>query len=176
MSNINEELLVEEKVTKKTTSAKKAVKKFAPDDQIECRSVTAGELILVGTKSKLQYTWADYGDIAYVEYQDLQALQSMRSGFLIKPRFIILDEDLIEQWSSMLKPVYDKINNQDIEALFKMQPARFKAALTKLPDGLKESIKTRAVQMIKSEELWDIRIIKIIDEVLGTEFTTMFLG
>ena len=29
MSNINEELLVEEKVTKKTTSAKKAVKKFA---------------------------------------------------------------------------------------------------------------------------------------------------
>lgn len=161
---------------KKAASVKKEPKKYAPNDRIECRSVTGGELILIGKKSQLQYTWEDYGDTTEVEFQDLQALQSRRSGFLTKPRFIIEDEELVEQWGSMLKPIYDKINNQDIESIFKLAPAKFKLALSKMPNGIKESIKTKAAQMIASEELYDLRLIKIIDEVLGTEFAATFLG
>ena len=171
-----EEEIVEEKqkTSKKSEPAKKVAKKFTPGDSIPCKSVTAGELVLIGLKSKLKYSWADYGDVSYVEYQDLQALQSMKSGFLVKPRFIIEDEDLVEQWGSMLKPIYDKIDNQDVEALLKINnPIKFRVALAKMPEGLKETIKTKAIQMIKSEELYDIRIIKIIDEVLHTEFATI---
>ena len=72
---------------------KKTPKKFAPGDVIECRSVTGGKLILIGPKTHLQYEWSDYGDTAFVEYQDLQALQSRKSNFLIKPRFIIEDDN-----------------------------------------------------------------------------------
>ena len=72
--NITEKTELDEVITteetNKVSAAKKKVKKYAPEDFIECRSVTGGELILVGAKSKLQYTWADYGDTAYVEYQD----------------------------------------------------------------------------------------------------------
>ena len=161
---------------KKVAPVKKEPKKYAPGDRIECRSVTGGELILIGKKSQLQYTWEDYGDITEVEFQDLQALQSRRSGFLTKPRFIIEDKELVEQWGSMLKPIYEKINNQDIESLFELKPVKFKAALSKMPNGIKESIKTKAAQMIASEELYDLRLIKIIDEVLGTEFAEMLLG
>ena len=72
-SEIQEELIVttDLEVTKepkaetvKTAPAKKAAKKYSPNDLIECRSVTGGELILIGDKSKLQYTWADYADTA----------------------------------------------------------------------------------------------------------------
>ena len=166
----SEEINVTEE-TKKVAPVKKNTKKFAPDEAIECRSVTGGELILIGAKTKLQYTWADYGDTAYVEYQDLQALQSRKSGFLVKPRFIIEDEDIVEQWGSMLKPIYSKINNQNIESMFSLSPDKFRAQLSKVPSGIKDSVKTKAAQMIAAEELNDIRIIKIIDEVLGTEFT-----
>ena len=38
---------------KKTQPVKKEVKKYAPSDRIECRSVTGGELYLVGPKSQL---------------------------------------------------------------------------------------------------------------------------
>ena len=161
---------------KKVAPTKKEPKKYAPTDRIECRSVTAGGLVLVGMKSQLNYEWADYGDTAYVEFQDLQALQSRKSGFLVKPRFIIEDEELVEQWGAMLKPIYDKINNQDIEALFEETPDRFKHILTKMPDGIKESVKTKTAQKLASGELYDIRIVKIIDEVLGTEFTATLLG
>ena len=50
---------------KKASAVKKAVpKKYAPNDVIECRSVTGGALILIGPKTHLQYTWEDYGDTA----------------------------------------------------------------------------------------------------------------
>lgn len=159
----------------KETTAKKTYKKYAPTDVIECRSVTGGELILVGSKTKLHYTWADYGDTAYVEYQDLQALQSRKSGFLTKPRFIIEDEDLVEQWASMLKPIYDKINTKDIEEFFELPINKFKAQLKVMPVGLKEAVKTRAVQMIQNDELYDIRKVRAIDEAWGTDFVAMFM-
>lgn len=159
----------------KAVPTKKTVKKYSPDDLIECRSVTGGELILIGDKSKLQYTWADYGDTAWVEYQDLQALQSRRSGFLTKPRFIIEDKDLVEQWGSMLKPIYDKINTQTIEDFFGLPLNKFKAQLKIMPEGLKDAIKTKAVQMIQDEELYDIRKVREIDVAWGTDFVEMFM-
>lgn len=180
MTELEENVAIDEEPKKaspkKAAPTKKEPKKYAPNDQIECRSVTGGELILIGKKSQLQYSWADYGDTAYVEYQDLQALQSRKSGFLTKPRFIIEDEELVEQWGSMLKPIYEKINNQDIGSLFTLKPEKFRAALSKMPNGIKESVKTKTAQMIRSEELYDLRLIKIIDEILGTEFAATFLG
>ena len=158
-----------------TSATTKKSKKYAPTDTIECRSVTGGELILVGDKTKLHYNWADFGDIAYVEYQDLQALQSRRSGFLTKPRFIIEDEDLVEQWGSMLKPIYDKINMRNIEELFNLPVNQFEAQLKVVPDGLKDAIKTRAVQMIQNDELYDIRKVRAIDTTWGTDFVAMFM-
>ena len=172
-----EEVIVQEEIVAEVASApvKKTPKKFAPDDRIECRSVTGGELILIGPKSKLQYSWEDYNDVTYVDYQDLQALQSRRSKFLVKPRFIIEDEELVEQWGSMLKPIYDKVIAQDIEDFFELPLNKFKAQLNIMPDGLKDAIKTKAVQMIKNDELYDIRKVREMDAAWGTDFVEMFV-
>ena len=163
------------KEVKMKEPVKKAPKKFAPTDTIECRSVTGGQLILIGPKSHLQYTWEDYGDTAWVNYEDLQALQSRKSNFLVKPRFIIEDEDLVEQWSSMLKPIYNKVTDTTIEELFELPLNKFKAQLNVVPDGVKDAIKTKAVQMIETEELYDIRKVREIDAAWGTDFVAMFM-
>lgn len=155
--------------------ANKTPKKYAPTDTIECRSVTGGSLILIGPKTHLQYTWEDYGDTAWVEYQDLQALQSRKSNFLIKPRFIIEDSNIVEQWGAMLKPIYNKMTDQTVEEFFELPLNKFKAQLNIMPDGLKDAIKTKAVQMIQSEELYDIRKVREIDAAWGTDFVEMFM-
>ena len=171
------EVDVEAEAVKSTKKAaeKKQPKKFAPDEAIECRSVTGGELILIGPKTQIQYNWSDYNDTAYVEYQDLQALQSRKSSFLVKPRFIIENEELVEQWGSMLKPIYTKITNQSIDEFFELPLNKFKAQLNVMPDGLKDAIKTKAVQMIHSEELYDIRKVREMDTAWGTDFVAMFM-
>lgn len=167
-----DEMVVE---TPKKPVVSKTPKKYAPTDTIECRSVTGGALILIGPKTHLQYTWEDFGDTAWVEYQDLQALQSRKSNFLIKPRFIIENDDIVEQWGTMLKPIYNKVTDQTIEDLFALPLPKFKAQLNAMPDGLKDTIKTKAVQMIESEELYDIRKVREIDAAWGTDFVAMFM-
>jgi hypothetical protein len=93
----------------------------------------------------------------------------------VKPRFIIEDANLVEQWSSMLKPIYDKVNTESIEAFFELPLNKFKAQLQIIPAGLKDAIKTRAVQMINSEELYDIRKVREMDVAWGTDFVEMFM-
>ena len=173
-TNKNQDVVTQDPAATKTIT-KKTPKKYAPTDMIECRSVTGGELILVGDKTKLHYSWADYGDTTYVEYQDLQALQSRKSGFLTLPTFIIEDEELVEQWGSMLKPIYDKINTKNIEEFFNLPVDRFESQLNVIPAGLKEAVKTRAVQMIQNDELYDIRKVRAIDKAWGTDFVAMFM-
>lgn len=170
----DEELI--EKTPKKGASQKKVAKKFDSSDLIECRSVTGGRLILIGPKTKFQYNWEDYGDVTEVEYQDLLSLQSRKSGFLVKPRFIIEDEELVEQWSSMLKPIYDKIITQDIEDFLNLPINKFRAQLKVIPEGLQDAIKTKVAQMIKNDELYDIRKAREIDEAWGTDFVGMFVN
>lgn len=152
-----------------------APKKFAPADQIPCRSVTVGELVHVGVKTRIQYTWADYGDVAYLEYQDLQALQSMKSRFILDPLFIIEDENVVAQWDKLLGPVYNKIKEDDLDNFFALPQNKFESTLKNAPKGFQNSVKTKAASMIQDGELDSLKKIKAIDEILGTEFAEMFI-
>lgn len=154
---------------KKTKAAQKSVRKFAPDDRIPCRSITYGELLLTGAKSRLLYTWANYDDVTEMEYQDLQALKSTKSSYLFKPRFIILDEELIEQWGDDFKKMYDDVVTMDVEALFKLPANQLKAKLKKAPIGVQQAVKNLAGEKIMNGSLDSLAKIKAIDEVLGTQ-------
>lgn len=162
---IKEEVVVEEK----KATAKKAIRKFAPDEPISCRSITFGELLLVGPKSKLLYTWSNYGDVTEMEYQDLQALKSTKSSYLYRPRFVIEDEDLVEQWSKDLKAMYDDIIEVDVEDMFKLPLNQFKAKLKKAPKGVQMAVKNIAGEKIMNGSLDSLKKIKAIDEILGTD-------
>ena len=143
--------------------------KYAPDEMITCRSVTYGELLLTGTKSRLLYSWANYGDTTDVEFQDLQALKSTRSSYLFKPRFVIEDEELAEQWNKDLGDMYKNIVDVDVDDLFKLPLAQFKSKLKKAPKGVQQAVKNIAGEKILNGSLDSLAKIKAIDEILGTD-------
>ena len=174
-STTTKEIVTEEKTeatayeTKTKTEVKKASRKFAQDDLIPCRSITFGELLLTGTKSKLLYSWANYGDVTEVEFQDLQALKSTKSSYLYRPRFIIEDEELIEQWSKDFKELYDGIIEVDVEEMFNLPLTQFKSKLKKAPKGVQQAVKDIAGEKILNGSLDSLKKIKAIDEILGTD-------
>ena len=149
--------------------AKKSTRKFAPDDLIVCRSITFGELLLTGKKSKLLYSWANYGDTTEVEYQDLQALKSTRSSYLFKPRFIIEDEELVEQWGKDFGDIYKNIEDIDAEDLLKLPVAQLRSKLKKASKGVQLAVKNIAGDKILNGSLDSLAKIKAIDEILGTD-------
>lgn len=167
----NKKEIVSEEVTVATESkaTKKTVRKFAPDDLIVCRSITFGELLLTGKKSKLLYSWANYGDTTEVEYQDLQALKSTRSSYLFKPRFIIENEELVEQWGKDFGDIYKNIEDIDAEDLLKLPVAQLRSKLKKASKGVQLAVKNIAGDKILNGSLDSLAKIKAIDEILGTD-------
>ena len=158
-----DEVIVETK-----PAAKKAPRKFAQDDLIMCRSVTYGELLLPGKKSKLLYTFANYGDCTEIEFQDLQALRSTRSKYLNAPLFVIEDEELIDQWPEF-KSLYEKVAALDVDQLFALPKNQFEKQLRNLPVGFKDAIKNIASAKIMDGSLDSLSKINAIDEILGTD-------
>ena len=160
--------IVENEDIIETKPAKKAPRKFAQDDLIMCRSVTYGELLLPGKKSKLLYTFANYGDRTEIEFQDLQALRSTRSKYLNAPLFVIEDEDLIAQWPEF-KTLYEKVATLDVDKLFALPKNQFEKQLRNLPVGFKDAIKNIASAKIMDGSLDSLSKINAIDEILGTD-------
>lgn len=168
-NEIVEDVETDVKETKPKKSAQKEVRKYAPDDMIPCRSITYGELLLTGAKTKLLYTWANYGDVTEMYFQDLQALKSTRSSYLFKPRFIIEDEELVEQWKSDFGKIYSDIVEMDVEDIFRLPLNQFKAKLKKAPVGIQQAVKNVAGEKIMNGSLDSLAKIKAIDDILGTQ-------
>ena len=170
----NEEIIETEVLEEVKPAPKKVNKpKHDPNEYIPCRSVRFGELILIGPKTRIPYRWMNEGDIADVEFQDLMAWKSLRHKYLFEPMIIIEDEEIVEEWSNELGNLYSELQNIDVKALFKLPQRQFVAQLKKLTPGMKSTVQNMAYAMIQDGTLYDLRIIKAIDETLGTELMMM---
>ena len=174
-STIETDEIIETEVVEEVKPApKKANKvKHDPGEYISCRSVRFGELILIGPKTRTPYRWANEGDIAEVEYQDLLSWKAQRHKYLFEPMIIIEDEDIVEEWKADLGKLYDELQAIDIKAMFKLPYRQFVAQLKKLPAGMKTTVQNMAYSMIQDRTLYDLRTIDAIDEILGTELKMM---
>jgi hypothetical protein len=174
-STVETEEIIETEVVEEVKSApKKANKpKHEPNEYIPCRSVRFGELILIGPKTRTPYTWANEGDVAEVEYQDLLSWKALRHKYLFEPMIIIEDEDIVEEWKADLGKLYADLQDIDVKALFKLPQKQFIAQLKRLPAGMKTTVQNMAYSMIQDRTLYDLRIIDAIDEILGTELKMM---
>ena len=171
MSNTKNPVLEDEEVVKPAKKVNKP--KHDPAELIQCRSVVFGELILIGPKSRMRYSWGNEGDVREVEYQDLVSWRALHSKYLFAPMIIIEDEEICEEWKADLGKLYEEVQAVDLKALFNLDYRKFVAQLKKLPTTMKTSVQNMAYAMIQDKTLYDLRKIEAIDEILGTELKTM---
>ena len=179
MANAKKNAQVEEDIVESTEEAvKPAAKKVNkpkhdPNELVMCRSVRFGELRLIGPKTRMPYSWANEGDFREVEYQDLVSWRALHSRYLFDPMIIIEDEDIVEEWKADLGKLYDSIQQVDLKAMFQLPHRQFVSQLKKLPESMKSTVQNMAYTMIQDGTLYDLRTIKAIDEILGTELKMM---
>ena len=166
-----EEEIVEEVVKPATKKVNKP--KHDPNELVMCRSVRFGELRLIGPKTRMPYSWANEGDFREVEYQDLVSWRALHSPYLFAPMIIIEDEDIVEEWKTDLGKLYEGLQEIDLKEMFKLPNRQFIAKLKQLPEGMKSTVQNMAYTMIQDGTLYDLRTIKAIDEILGTELKMM---
>lgn len=175
--NTEEIVVVDETATIKenveSTPQRVEPKKFKETDAIDCVSITAGQLGMIGIKSGINYTWAGRGDVTAVEYQDLVA--AIRSGkkHISAPFFIIQDKDFLAQFPQ-IDEIYSSIYSMnDLKDIFKLDASMMKKVIMELPSGAKESVKNIASSMISKGQLDSVQKIKILDEIFETKFMLM---
>lgn len=147
--------------------------KHDPNELVPCRSVRFGELMLIGPKTHMRYSWANDGDIREVEYQDLVSWRALHSRYLFDPMIIIEDEDICEEWKADLGELYADLQKVDLKEMFKLPHRQFVTQLKKLPSAMKSTVQNIAYSMIQDGTLYDLRTIRAIDEILGTELKMM---
>ena len=147
--------------------------KHDPNELIMCRSVRFGELRLIGPKTHMPYSWSNEGDVREVEYQDLVSWRALHSRYIFDPMIVIEDEDICEEWKADLGDLYENVKSIDLKELFKLPHRQFVSQLKQLPDTMKYSVQNMAYAMIQDGSLYDLRTIKAIDEILGTELKMM---
>ena len=159
-------------VAKETEIENPAKREYEPYDSIKCMSVTAGELLMIGKKTGILYKWSGYGDVVYVEYQDLKAeAYNSRSNYIYAPLFMIEDEELltVREFAKVAETYKDMLTIDDLDKFFNLTNQQFMQQLKKLPKGLKNTVKSVAVGKITDGSLDSIQKIKILDEVFGTD-------
>ena len=176
MANTKKNVQAEEEIVEEVVkpAAKKTNKpKHDPNELITCRSVRFGELRLIGPKTHMPYSWANEGDYREVEYQDLVSWRALHSRYLFDPMIIIEDADIVEEWKADLGKLYASLQDIDLKEMFKMPHRQFVAKLKQLPEGMKSTVQNMAYAMIQDGTLYDLRTIRAIDEILGTELMMM---
>lgn len=164
-----EETIEEVKHVKEKAPEKAKKKKVDLDTLVSCRNITDGQLIYISRKTGLQTLWANYGDEEFIDVAELLTMKASQPKFLTEPWLIIDDDDVIEYLG--LKHLYSKIFDlDDIDTFFDVSVDEMKTILDKIPNGIKESIITRARKKIEDETLYDTRKIRLLEEKLKVVF------
>ena len=170
---------IEEEIKKPIENVKPEKRKYEQDEEILTTSCTAGELIMIGRKTRRVYVWSNYGDQTYVEYQDLKAEQYVQgSPYIYSPLFIIEDGEFINlPENKKVADVYAHILSvEDIDKLFNLDTISFERTVKNLPKGIKNSLKAIAAQRIQDGSLDSITKIKSLDEILGTDLFNCYIA
>jgi hypothetical protein len=149
-------------------------KKFKDNDLIPCRSITTGELLVEGQKTKTLYRWADYGYVESMEYQDLlYDVRSANNSFANKPCFVVEDEDFIAQHPKLEALYASLYSNGDFAELITKDAATIQRVVPTLPRGARESLKSYVATQIRNGNLDSMNRIRAFDEIFGTQMATM---
>lgn len=164
---------IETKANERVVTALPKKTEFKKDDGIECRSITNGWLGMEGKKSQILYQWLNYGDVIEVEYEDLVAAVRSSSSMVFAPYFVIENEDFLAMYPQVQKAYESHYTKDDLNDIFTLSPSNIKRAIADLPDSITETVKSMAVEKIRTGELDSIARIKALDEVFGVDLTSL---
>lgn len=158
-------------VAKEVVKATQEKKNFADGDMVMCKAI-AGSTYLTGPKTKDFYSFDYEGAELPVAYEDLAQLVRTKSSYLFRPFLIVVDDDFVNAFPA-LKNFYDEAYSiRDLKSILYLDADGIKSAISKLPVGARDSVKTLVVTGI-SDGTYDPSMaqIKAFDEALNTQIT-----
>lgn len=165
----NETVDVKEPVIEQPVKQKKV---FTDSDYILCRSVTSGGLNITSQSGNL-YEFADYGEECDINYRDLVTLIRRGSDHVFLPRFIILDDDFLEDFPTV-KKVYGKMyTREDLEEILELPNSQMVREIEKLPNETREVMRNLIATNMANGKFDSISKARDLSKVFGSDFNLL---
>lgn len=166
--------LQDEDISKETTKISTVSKKreFKDSDYILCRSVWSGGLN-VTCKSGATYEFKDYGADCDIEYRDLVYLIRKNSEHIFTPRFIILDEDFLEDFPQVQDLYKSMYTLTDLHKILELPIPQMKSEIKQLPDAIKPTFLSLIATEVAKGRLDSIKKVKVLSEIFESDFNLL---
>lgn len=144
-------------------------KVFTDSDYILCRSVWFGGLN-VTCQSGNTYEFSKYDAECEINYRDLVTLIRKHSEHIFTPRFIIDDEDFLEDFPSV-KNVYNQMYTaSDLMDILNLPNNRMKVEIEKLPVEAKNTLCKMIATEIAKGRIDSISKVRVLSEIFNSDF------
>lgn len=169
----------EEVVEKAPSVVKEAVrvpeetkKEFKDSDPILCRSVWAGGLSIT-CKSGGYYEFDGYGAECDIEYRDLLYLIRRNSDHVFTPRFVILDEDFLEQYPRIKNLYKNMYTTTELHEIISLPVPQMRAEIEKLPEATRSTLINLVATDIATGRLDSIKKVRALSEIFDSDFNLL---
>ena len=158
--------------TKATKAEVKTKKEFKDSDYILCRSVWSGGLNIT-CKSGATYEFKKYGTDCDIEYRDLVYLIRKNSDHIFAPRFVILDEDFLEDFPQVKRVYSTMYSPTELHKILELPINQMKTEIENLPDATKKTLLSLAATEVAKGRLDSIKKVKVLSEIFGSDFNLL---
>ena len=150
----------------------KEKKVFTDSDYILCRSVCYGGLNISGQSGNM-YEFKDYGSECEINYRDLIFLIRKGSDHVFLPRFVILDEDLLEDFQTVRNAYENMYTRNDLLEILDLPISHMKVAIKELPDASRNVLEKMIATEIANGHLDSISKVRTLSEIFDSDFNLL---
>jgi len=164
---VEKDIVMEEKVT-----PVKEKKVFTDSDYILCRSVWSGGLNVISQSGNL-YEFADYGSECEINHRDLITMIRRGSEHVFMPRFVILDEDFLQDFPTVQRVYGTMYTMNDLNEILELPVSRMKTEIMKLPKSTKDSMRNLIATQIANGKIDSISKVRALTELFDSDFNLL---
>lgn len=159
-----------------TDAANKSIEKekkiFTDSDYILCRSVCSGGLNIT-CQSGNRYEFKDYGSECEINYRDLVVLIRKGSEHVFLPRFIILDDDLLDEFPTIRNVYSTMYTRTDLLEILDLPTYKMAEAINELPDETKDVLLKMIASEINNGHLDSISKVRKLSDIFDSDFNLL---
>lgn len=158
-----------ESIVEVTKPVQKEKKVFTDSDYILCRSVWSGGLNVISQSGNL-YEFSDYGAECEINYRDLVTMIRRGSQHIFMPRFVILDEEFLEDFPTVKRVYGTMYTMNDLVEILELPNAQMRREIEKLPKATKDSMRNLIATQIANGKLDSISKVRVLTELFDSDF------
>ena len=138
------------------------------DEYVNVRSVYDGGVVFVSPKTKLEYYWAEKGDVEILSIEEILTMSSTSTRCLKEPWLIVEDERVIEGLG--LGKVMDLVNKiEDIDTLVTMDLDDLEKLINGLTKDQRDNLRDEINKKIENNEIRDYVTVVTLKKILNLD-------